>query len=93
MTKRVEAVYENGVLRPLQPLPLSENQLVSVLISDSAGDPIAAMIDQFFVDHATAEVAATGHIPTLDEVRRVTARDTSSWAESIVKGREERSDR
>ncbi len=90
MTKRVEAVYENGVLRPLQPLPLSENQ---VLISDSAGDPLSAMIDQVFVDHARAQVAAAGHIPTLDEVRRVTARDTSSWAEAIVKGREERSDR
>jgi predicted DNA-binding antitoxin AbrB/MazE fold protein len=93
MTKRVEAVYENGVLRPLQPLPLSENQLVKVLISDSAGDLLSAMIDQVFVDHARAEVAAAGHIPTLDEVRRVTTRDTSSWAEAIVKGRQERSDR
>ena len=37
MTSELKAVYENGVLRPLQPLPLSENQ---VLISDSAGDPL-----------------------------------------------------
>jgi predicted DNA-binding antitoxin AbrB/MazE fold protein len=89
MTKRVEAVYENGLLRPLEPLELSEKQLVSVLISDSEGDPLAPLVDQTFVDSARAEVAA-GWAPTHEEVRRITARDTSSWAETIVKGREER---
>ena len=93
MTKRVEAVYENGVLRPLQPLPLAEDQLVSVMVSDSAGDPLVAMIDQAFVDSACAEVAAAGRVPTHEEIRRITSRDTSSWAEAIVKGREERFDR
>src|SRR5580692_6902849 len=34
MTNRVEAVYENGVLRPLEPLPLTEHQLVTVIVSD-----------------------------------------------------------
>lgn len=93
MTKRVEAVYENGVLRPLQPLQLAESQLVSVMVSDSAGAPLAAMIDQAFVDSACAEVAAAGRVPTHEEVRRITARDTDSWSEAIVKGREERFDR
>jgi predicted DNA-binding antitoxin AbrB/MazE fold protein len=92
MTKRVEAVYENGVLRPLEPLPLSENQLVSIVVSDSAGDPLASMIDQVFVDSARAEVAAR-RIPTHEEVRRMTAGDTGMWAEAIVKGREERFNR
>jgi hypothetical protein len=39
---------------------LAENQLVSVMVSDSAGTPFAAMIDQGFVDSACAEVAAAG---------------------------------
>ncbi|MGD0299679.1 MAG: antitoxin family protein [Bryobacteraceae bacterium] len=93
MTKRVEAVYENGVLRPLQPLPLAENQLVSVMVSDSAEDPLAAMIDQAFLDNARAEVAAAGRVPTHEEVLRITSKDSSSWTEAIVKGRDERFDR
>ncbi|MBI4490358.1 MAG: antitoxin family protein [Deltaproteobacteria bacterium] len=34
MSKRVEAVYENGVLRPLEPLGLREHQRVSVIVSE-----------------------------------------------------------
>lgn len=34
MSKRVEAVYENGVLRPLEPLGLREHQRVSVTVSE-----------------------------------------------------------
>ena len=32
MTITIEAVYENGVLRPTQPLPLSEHEKVNVTI-------------------------------------------------------------
>jgi len=93
MTKRVDAVYENGVLRPLESLPLAENQLVSLTVSDEASDPLAAMIDQAYVDSVQAEVATIDRVPTHEEVRRITARDSSSWSEAIVKGREEHSNR
>jgi predicted DNA-binding antitoxin AbrB/MazE fold protein len=33
----VEAVYENGVLRPVQPLPLGEREKVSVTIESTSG--------------------------------------------------------
>lgn len=36
MSITVEAVYENGVLRPAQPLPLGENEKVSVTIEPSS---------------------------------------------------------
>ncbi len=36
MTKNLQAVYENGVLRPLEPLDLREQQLVNVTVSDEA---------------------------------------------------------
>jgi predicted DNA-binding antitoxin AbrB/MazE fold protein len=46
MTLTVEATYENGVLRPAQPLPLKEFEKVEVMIrtllqthSDSAAPP------------------------------------------------------
>jgi predicted DNA-binding antitoxin AbrB/MazE fold protein len=32
MTLTVEAVYQNGVLKPVQPLPLQENESVRVTI-------------------------------------------------------------
>ena len=32
MTVTVEAIYENGVLRPAQPLPLKEQQRVQVTV-------------------------------------------------------------
>ncbi len=37
MTLTVEAVYENGVLRPTQPLPLKEHERVQITIQSSAG--------------------------------------------------------
>lgn len=36
MNSAIEAIYENGVLRPLEPLPLAEGQRVSVLIDERA---------------------------------------------------------
>jgi predicted DNA-binding antitoxin AbrB/MazE fold protein len=41
MSKRIEAVYENGVLRPLEPLLLRDHQHVSILVQDDAGSPAA----------------------------------------------------
>ena len=34
MTRSVEAVYEHGVLRPLEPLTLTESQRVQLTISE-----------------------------------------------------------
>jgi predicted DNA-binding antitoxin AbrB/MazE fold protein len=36
MTTQLQAIFENGVLRPLQPVGLSENQRVTVTISTEA---------------------------------------------------------
>ena len=32
MTLTVEAIYENGVLKPLQPLPLKEHEKVRITV-------------------------------------------------------------
>lgn len=34
MSQKVEAIYEDGVLKPLQPLALAEHQRVSVTIDE-----------------------------------------------------------
>jgi predicted DNA-binding antitoxin AbrB/MazE fold protein len=90
MTNHVEAVYENGVLRPLEPLPLEEHQRVRVTISSISGDSLAPLVDQSFLEQARKEVAAAGYIPTHEELRRMTAKETSSWSEAIIAEREER---
>jgi predicted DNA-binding antitoxin AbrB/MazE fold protein len=89
MTKQVEAVYENGVLRPLEPLPLRERQKVSVTIADTE-DPLASMIDHAFVERARREVEAMEHIPTLEEVRRILSKIPGSLSADIIAEREDR---
>ncbi len=37
MTLTVEATYENGVLRPVQPLPLPEHAKVRITVTAAAG--------------------------------------------------------
>ena len=90
MTNHVDAVYENGVLRPLEPLPLEEHQRVRVTISSISGDSLASLVDQSFLEQARKEVAAAGYIPTHEEVREMTAKDAGSWSEAIIAEREER---
>lgn len=36
MTRNIQAIYENGVLRPLEPIHLAEKELVTVTIMDKA---------------------------------------------------------
>jgi predicted DNA-binding antitoxin AbrB/MazE fold protein len=84
LTREIEAVYENGILRPLAPLSLAEHQHVKVTVSELPGDSLAAMIDETFLEYARKEVAAADNIPTLEEVRRMAAKDPGSWAEAII---------
>ena len=90
MRREVEAVYEKGMLRPLEPLPLAEHQHVKVTVSEMPGDPLASLIDQNFQEEARQQIPAAGYIPTHEEVRRMTARDSSCWSEAIIAERQER---
>jgi predicted DNA-binding antitoxin AbrB/MazE fold protein len=90
MTNNVDAVYENGVLRPLEPLPLEEHQRVRVTVSSVLGDTLASLVDQSFLEQARKEVGAAGRVLTHEEIRRMTAKDTSSWSETIIVERDER---
>jgi predicted DNA-binding antitoxin AbrB/MazE fold protein len=44
MSMQMEAVFENGVFRPLQPVPLAEHQRVTVTI-DAEGAGTSAAVD------------------------------------------------
>ena len=89
MTKQVEAVYENGVLRPLEPLLLDEHQRVTVTVS-AEEDPLAPIIDHAFVERARKEVQAMGNIPNLEDVRKILSKIPGSLSEDIRIEREDR---
>ena len=78
MRQRVEVVYENGVLRPLGPLPgpLREHQHLTVTIEDS---PVA---DDWL---AGADPAVS-----LEAVRQALAKVPGTLAQAVYAEREER---
>ncbi len=80
MIVRVEAVYENGVPRPLEPLGLSEHQRVVLTVSE------APRIDEEYIAAVREQVAKDGPPPGLDEIRRRLAKN--SWVDDCgLRGR------
>jgi predicted DNA-binding antitoxin AbrB/MazE fold protein len=86
MEKTVQAVYEDGVLRPLEPVPLEDRQEVTVIISDEVDvprdHPLVASPDEW------ADAAADSI--SLDEVRRALASIRGSLAEAVIEERRDR---
>ena len=82
MKQQVEAVYEHGVLRPLEPVTLAEAQHVSLTISDPAAG--RSRKDLELVERARVEVAALDSIPTIEEVRSALASIKGSLSEDVI---------
>lgn len=78
MREQIEVVYENGVLRPLAPLParIREHQRLTVTV-EGADDPADGM------DPGDAGVS-------LEAVRRALARIPGSLTRTVSAGREDR---
>ena len=86
MEKTVQAVYEDGVLHPLEPLPLGERQEVTVTISDRTDVPQAHPLMVSPDEWADAAEDDT----SLDEVRRALATIHGSLSKAVVEERRER---
>jgi predicted DNA-binding antitoxin AbrB/MazE fold protein len=56
MAITVEAVYENGVLKPVEPLPLREHERVSITV-EPARPPIWERIAALTADAPAEEIA------------------------------------
>ena len=86
MEKTVQAVYEGGVLRPLEPIPLKERQEVTVTISDEGNipgnHPLLASPDEW--------AAAASDEISLDVVRRALSTIRGSLSETILDERRDR---
>jgi predicted DNA-binding antitoxin AbrB/MazE fold protein len=86
MQKTFEAVYENGVLRPLETLAISNMQHVLVTISDVPAT--TADVASYF-EPEEWEAAKRDDI-SLDEVREALASIPGSLADAVIASREER---
>jgi predicted DNA-binding antitoxin AbrB/MazE fold protein len=86
MTRTVFAVYENGVLRPSEPLPLAEHQKVNVTVSDTR-DRAEAWIDH---EYMAAIDAMDESAPTLEEVRQILSKTSATLSDAIRAERDAR---
>ena len=84
ITRSLQAVYENGVLRPLEPLPFQEQQEVTVTVSDQTdGD----WLDATFLRHLETQADES---VTLDQVRAALAKIPGSMTNDFHRERDDR---
>jgi predicted DNA-binding antitoxin AbrB/MazE fold protein len=86
MERRLQAVYKDGVLQPLDALPLEDKQQVTMTITDST--TVGQDVTGYFSPEEWAE-AAHDDI-SLDEVRRALSTISGSLSEAVVALRQER---
>jgi predicted DNA-binding antitoxin AbrB/MazE fold protein len=81
-----DAVYENGVLRPLTPVQLPEHERLSVIVRGAA-DTLADALDWQAYELAAAEGDDS---ISLEEVQRAMSKIEGSMADVVSAEREER---
>jgi predicted DNA-binding antitoxin AbrB/MazE fold protein len=79
-------VYENGVLRLLEPVPFKEQELVTVTVSDGLNTSDDGLDSAF---DAAAETEADDTV-SLEAVRQALAKIPGSMAQEIQAERDER---
>jgi predicted DNA-binding antitoxin AbrB/MazE fold protein len=87
MHEQIEVVYENGVLRPLRPLPpqLREHQHLTITISTPGA--LEAQLDAACIEAAKRDADPKVR---LEEVRKILARVPGTLAEVVHAERAER---
>ena len=87
---QVDAVYENGVLKPLQPLGLAEHEHVSVTVIKAAPAPGSPQLDIEYLENLQAELLHAGPAPGIEEVRRRLSKIPGSMTGDFIAEREDR---
>ena len=88
MDRQVDAIYENGVLRPLEPLNLEEKQRVRITVSNGDNeDPLADLLDTEFMERCARE---SSEAPGIETVRQMLSKIKGSMADVIISERNER---
>jgi hypothetical protein len=81
MLIETEAVYENGVLHPLDPLPLAQREHVKITVARTQDED---WIDWEFMDACAADADGA---PSLDQVRSALSKIRGSMDEAIDQDR------
>jgi predicted DNA-binding antitoxin AbrB/MazE fold protein len=83
MSIRIEAIYENGMLRPLEPLDLREHQRVTVIVEPALSEDV--LIDTEYMQACKDEA---DYSISIDEVRRALSGIKGSLTADFIKERE-----
>ncbi len=86
MTRSLRAVFENGVLRPLEPLPFKEHDLVTLTVKDGAITN-EELVDIEFIRYCETHADDTA---TIEQVRSALSKIPGSMAEVIIQERDDR---
>jgi predicted DNA-binding antitoxin AbrB/MazE fold protein len=84
MKKSVEAIYENGVFRPLEPVDLPEHQRVQLTVADED-----EWLDRDYIEWAASQVQES---VSLEAVRQALAKIPGSLTADFIAEREETCD-
>jgi predicted DNA-binding antitoxin AbrB/MazE fold protein len=90
MSVQVDAVYQNGSLKPLQPLDLAENEQVVVTITQAANALGFSQLDTECIEGLRRKLAGAEPPPGLAEVRRRLSKIPGSMAVDFIAEREDR---
>ncbi len=82
MATKFEAIYEAGVLRPLEPLSLKENQGVTLEISEADDD-------REFTQYVHRQAANVEKL-SFQEIRERLKHLPGCWADDIIEARSDR---
>jgi predicted DNA-binding antitoxin AbrB/MazE fold protein len=87
---QVEAVYEHGMLKPLQPLHLAENEHVSLLVTPTTRSSAACQPDVEFTNGLKRMLQDAQPAPGLQEVRRRLSKIPGTLTADFIAEREDR---
>ena len=87
---QVDAVYEHGMLKPLGPLDLAENEHVSLLVTPITPASEASVTDTEFLMNLRTAVQDAGPPPGLEEVRRRLSKIPGTLTADFIAEREDR---
>jgi len=89
MAKSIPAIYENGVLRPLEPVTLTEHQ--QVRLSIIIGQPDETALEAWLDHEYMAQIEAIQESePTLEDVQRALSKIPGKLSDDIRTEREVR---
>jgi predicted DNA-binding antitoxin AbrB/MazE fold protein len=93
MNLHVKAIFENGLLRPLEPLNLAEGQQVILAISTITEGQELPNLDGGFIETLRKQLKDSGPAPGIEEVRKRMSKIPGSMSEVIIEERRERGER